>query len=273
MHRLSVNEVTSFRWSFFQDVVKYSALGVQTIGLWRSKVDEFGFEQAADLLSEMRLAVSSLSWAGGFTGSDGNSYRLALDDAIQALFQAHMVGADKLIIYPGGRNGHTHSHALRLLNNALEELLPVANDLGVQILLEQVTAPKSEANFLCDPQLCFDFLQNHCPQGVGLVVDLFHLGCNRNLIENFFRVADRVKLVQLSDRRIVNGEAVRCRLGSGEVPFDVWFDLLQEYEYSGQFEIKLHGYDFEHTDYSALIQRSREFYSYSFRHVSARTPN
>ena len=269
MHRLSINEISSFRWSFFQDAIKYSSLGCQNIGLWRTKIDEFGYEQAADLLYEMRLNVSSLGWAGGFTGSEGTSYRMAVDDAIEALYQAHMVGAENLIVYPGGRNGHTESHAVRLLATALEELVPIASDLGVRILLEQFMAPRNEANFLSRPELCCEFLSQACPPEVGLVIDLFHVGCSRRIANYFDRIAHRVKLVQLSDRRMRNNEPVRCRLGSGDVPFDAWIERLSDYE--GQFEIKLHGYDFENRNYWTELQHSRDFFDRTFRHIPVRS--
>ena len=136
MQRLSIHQFTSFRWSFFQDVIKYSSLGFDSIGLWRSKVEDYGIEESAQLLFEMQMSVSSLSWAGGFTGSDGKSFKLAVEDAIEAIYQAHLFGAGKLIVHPGGRNSHTESHAIRLLKTAVTELAPIANDLGVQLLLE-----------------------------------------------------------------------------------------------------------------------------------------
>ena len=136
MQRLSIHQFTSFRWSFFQDVIKYSSLGFDSIGHWRSKVEDYGIEESAQLLFEMQMSVSSLSWAGGFTGSDGKSFKLAVEDAIEAIYQAHSFGAGKLIVHPGGRNSHTESHAIRLLKTAVTELAPIANDLGVQLLLE-----------------------------------------------------------------------------------------------------------------------------------------
>ena len=85
MSRLSMNELTTFRWSFDEDVVQYQRAGYDAIGLWRRKLTDFGEERAVELLAESQLQVSSVFFAGGFTGSDGRSFAESIDDAAAAL--------------------------------------------------------------------------------------------------------------------------------------------------------------------------------------------
>jgi len=70
---IAVNEFSTLRWNFQEDVVKYASQGINKIGVSRDKVSDFGVDAAADLLFEMKMSVSSVNWAGGFTGSDGRS--------------------------------------------------------------------------------------------------------------------------------------------------------------------------------------------------------
>ena len=70
MARLAVNELTTFRWSFEEDVRAYAAAGITAIGVWRQKLADVGDVKGAGLLAAAGLAASSLQWAGGFTGSD-----------------------------------------------------------------------------------------------------------------------------------------------------------------------------------------------------------
>ena len=74
MVRLAVSELTTFRWSFEEDVAQYRAAGISAIGVWRQKLADIGEPKGTQLLTESGIAVSSLQWAGGFTGSDGHSY-------------------------------------------------------------------------------------------------------------------------------------------------------------------------------------------------------
>ena len=85
MGRLAISDLTTFRWSFEEDVARYSAAGVPAIGVWRQKLADLGDERGAELLAECGLVASSLQWAGGFTGSDGHSHEESLADARQAI--------------------------------------------------------------------------------------------------------------------------------------------------------------------------------------------
>ena len=256
MRRLSIHQFSSYRWSFFQDVIKYANLGFDSIGLWRSKVDEFGFEEAADLLFEMKMTPSSLSWAGGFTGSDGNTFKLAVEDGVEAVYQAHLLGANNLIIHPGGRNRHTESHALRIFKNALRELTATAQDLGIRLLIEPTFSGKSPWNFLTTVDQYADLLDEFEPAELGLVIDLFHIGRNKELFNQFGRIKDRIGVVQISDGRFRKDEFVRCDLGQGIIPVQQWLSLLEQHDYSGQYELELHGYHFENADYESVIRQN-----------------
>ena len=87
-------------------------------------------------MAESGLAVSNLLWAGGFTGSDGRSYRESLDDAGDAIRLAGDLGAKALVVYSGARAGHTQNHARRLIREALTELAPMAGDHGLVLAVE-----------------------------------------------------------------------------------------------------------------------------------------
>ena len=47
MARLSINEMTTYRWSFEEDVVQLRAAGIPAIGVWRQKLADYGEAKAA----------------------------------------------------------------------------------------------------------------------------------------------------------------------------------------------------------------------------------
>ena len=116
MAKLSVSETTTFRWPFEEDVAQYAAAGIPAIGVWRQKLSDCGLPKAVDLLGRSGLNVSHLFWAGGFTGSDGRSFRESVEDATEALRTAAALNCRTLVVYSGPRAGHTHNHARRLLS-------------------------------------------------------------------------------------------------------------------------------------------------------------
>ncbi len=129
--RLSVAEVSTFRWSFEEDVLRYRSHGFDAMGVWRMKLADYGEAKGADFLEENGMQVSSLSWAGGFTGNDGRSFREALHDALDAIETAAQIKAKTLVILTGSRMGHTRNHAKRMLTLALRELTEAARAVGV----------------------------------------------------------------------------------------------------------------------------------------------
>ena len=223
-------------------------------------MDEVGTEQAAEFLFEMQMEVSSLSWAGGFTGSEGSSYELGVHDAIQAVYQAYQLEAGKLIIYPGARNGHTHTHARRLLRDGLKEVVPYATDLGIQLLIEPVVRKNNPWSFMRQISEYHEILDEFRDDEVGIALDLFHIGNRVEFLRELPRYANRVALVQVADGRFMGDEFVRCPLGQGIVPIDNWLGALMQLGYDGLFEVELHGVEFETGDYQSTLLQSKSYF-------------
>ena len=263
MFRLSVSQFCSYRWSLFQDVVRYAKQGVPAIGLWRRKLDDFGHNNAIDLISEMKMDVSSLSWAGGFTGSGGDSFTTTVDDAIEAIVLAHALQAECLIIHPGSRNGHTNSHLSRLFRNALQTLVPIAEDYGVRLAVEPCLGfRKNTFNFFNSLPQQLEAIQDFSPQQVGLVLDLYHVGeiCQSESL--LTKLHPRIALVQLADYHTrTTANENRCPLGAGQVPIEKWLKCLAKIDYQGFVELELHGLNFQNQSYEKTIQESQSFLS------------
>ena len=102
---MSMNELSTYSWTFDEDVLRYAEAGYEAIGVWRSKLTDFGEDKGVELLREQQLKVSNLFWAGGFTGSDGRRYRESIEDAIEAIYLAEELAAECLVIYTGSRAG------------------------------------------------------------------------------------------------------------------------------------------------------------------------
>ncbi|MEZ6081693.1 MAG: hypothetical protein R3C56_40285 [Pirellulaceae bacterium] len=45
MLRLAVSELSTFRWSFEEDVLHYHEIGFEAIGIWRPKLADYGEEK------------------------------------------------------------------------------------------------------------------------------------------------------------------------------------------------------------------------------------
>lgn len=231
------------------------------MGLWRSKVEDFGQVEAIDLLHEMKMSVSSVHWAGGFTGGDGRSFNSAIEDAKDAIRLTSAVTANCLILHPGSRNFHTAANASRLINKALESLVPYASDFDVSLAIEPMCCGSCRQwTFVDNFKQTVELISRHPSQVLGIVLDLFHVGLSQEFADELPNLSDRIKLVQIADKnREIPFEDNRCPLGSGCVPIAHWLTLLSRLGYGGPYEIELHGFDMEGIEYSQMLQDSHRF--------------
>jgi sugar phosphate isomerase/epimerase len=263
MAQLSMNETTTYRWSFEEDVFAYAAAGIPAIGVWRQKLSDFGQAKAVELLAEHGLNVSHLFWAGGFTGSDGRTFRESLDDAAEALRSAGQLHAQNLIVYTGARSGHTLNHARRLAKDALKELAPLAAQVGTYLALEPMHPGCAGSwTFLTGVDEVLSLLEAVGSPLVKMVFDAYHLGHDPRIIDRVGELVPYIGLVQLGDARCTpNGEQNRCRLGDGRLPLQEIVAALVSAGYDGYYDVELIGEEIEAADYRALLDHAKRSFA------------
>jgi sugar phosphate isomerase/epimerase len=263
MAKLSVNETTTFRWSLEQDAAAYSAAGIPAIGVWRQKLSDLGAERAAEVLAEHQLEASHLFWAGGFTGSDGRSYRESVQDGCEAVRTAAGLKAGCLTVCSGARAGHTFNHANRLIKDALTEVAAVAEEHGVTLAIEPMhPGCAADCTFVTSLDEALRLLDTIGSPWVKMVFDTYHLGHDAALVARIPEITPRIALVQLGDaHQSPKGEQNRCRLGEGILPLSEIVGALKAAGYDGFYDVELLGEDVEASDYHSLLAHARTAYA------------
>jgi len=273
MLELSMNQVTTYRWSLEEDVENYRRAGYRSIGVWRHKLSEMEEELAVDFLAGSGLTVSSLACAGGFTGLGGVSFREGVEDAISALRLAARVQAGCLVVHPGGRNNHTSRHAFRLLRTALDELLPTAEHYEVPLALEPMhVACAASWTFLTDFECVSGLVSEYNTPYLKLALDTYHFPWNesdRNILSD---VAQHVGVVYLADRREPPSiDHDRCPLGRGQLPLADIVATLLEAGYTGPFDVRLMGTEIQQADYAPLLAQSQRAFAEILQAATSRS--
>ena len=279
---LSMNQVTTYRWTLEEDIHHYREAGYEAIGVWRQKLNDYNeteghgdqggseTQRGVDLLDESGLRVTNLQWAGGFTGSDGRSYSESVDDAVSAVRSAGRLRAGCLVIHPGGRNHHTIGHARRLLMMAIDTLLELAEPADVILALEPMHAAcAADWTFLTEIESAIHLIERFSSPHLKLVLDTYHFGHDRGMLDRLADLAPYLALVQLGDRRHRHTlDQERCPLGDGDVPLvDIVHGLLAA-GYDGDFDVELSGSDIEMVDYAQLLFDSRQYFDHLLSPVS-----
>ncbi len=189
------------------------------------------------------LKVSHLLWAGGFTGSDGRSYRESVEDASEALRTAAALQTGCLVVYSGARAGHTFNHARRLIQSALKELTPQAAESGVTLAVEPMHPGCAENwTFLTTLDETLALLDAVASPQVKIVFDAYHLGQDAGIVDRIAQFASQVAIVQLGDAKCPpHGEQNRCRLGDGVIPLREIVAALKAGGYDGYYDVRTAG--------------------------------
>ncbi|MGB0596930.1 MAG: sugar phosphate isomerase/epimerase family protein [Rubripirellula sp.] len=262
MNTLAVSQLSTLRWDLEEDVRAYSQRGFRGIGIYRPKLEDYGLDQTIELLADFGLSVTSLSWAGGFTGSDGRPYQEAVLDAINAVEDAANLQAETVIVLAGGRNNHIRNHARRTLCDALKQVAFVAEEFGVQLSIEPIHPGCGEEwSFLNDLRSTLDIIESVASPQLGIVLDTYHVGMDEEVVRWLPDVIPHLHLVQLGDaRHSPLGEMNRCLLGKGCVPIETILETLASHGYEGPLEAELIGEDVETLSYDELLDHTRDFF-------------
>lgn len=263
MMRLSMNELTTFRWSFDEDVHHYRRAGYEALGVWRRKLADFGEERAIELLLDSEMAVSNLIWAGGFTGNDGRSLRESLADAHEAIQTAYALKAGCLVLYTGGRNNHTQRHAKRLVYSVLEELVPMAQDYDVTLAIEPMhPACGGEWTILSCMDETLNLIADFDSPHLKIVYDSYHFPkASTGNYADLSAIAPLIAIAHLGDWSVPHGvDQERCPLGEGHAELEAIIHALIDGGFDGDFDVELFGAGGPDC-YEALLRNSRNYFN------------
>ena len=249
LRQISACQFSSRSWSLEEDLMGYRNFGFESIGVWRQKIEDYGVSDAVDLIHESSLSVSSLHFAGGFTG-DGCSLKDSVEDTLNAIDLAARLNANCLLIHPGSLNNHLKSHISNVFQSVLDQILPYAENRDVQLVVEPVLdQPYSKFTFYQSIDETIELLDANPTLGIAL--DLYHTGMDAIAFDCLPDFVDRIKLVQLADRTLESWDlqkrrenerkSYRLPLGEGDIQIERWLSRLSGLGYRGPFELELFG--------------------------------
>ena len=136
--RLSPNSATTKKWTLAEAVDGCVRAGIPAIGPWRDVVHDAGLDQAAALIKDAGLRVSSLCRGGFLTAPDPAGQAAALADNRAAILEAVALDTQELFLVVGGLAPGEKDvvAARRRVADRLEDLAPFAADHGIRLVLE-----------------------------------------------------------------------------------------------------------------------------------------
>jgi sugar phosphate isomerase/epimerase len=248
LDRLSLNQATVRHLSLEEAVALCVRHEIPAIGLWRDRVAEAGLARAAAAVRAAGLHVSSLCRGGFFTRAGSAEREAALADNRAAAAEAAELGADALILVCGGLVPGCRDLGLarRMIADAIGELVPVAQRLGVRLGIEALhpmfCADRCVISSLGE---AVDLAAAFPAETVGVVVDTYHVWWDARLAEEIARagaLGRRIFSYQVCDWVVplpADTLLGRGHLGDGMIDFGPVSAAVTAAGYRGYVEVEI----------------------------------
>ena len=176
--------------------------------------------------------------------------RIAIDGAAQGLAAAATLGAKCAVLHLGWQKDDWTAHSYGWSKEAVSELMAVANNVGVKLLLENIISPGTRVGKL------LELLDEVDPQHqVGICLDLGHANIEGDVAQELLLALPRLDHIHLHDND-GHDDSHLCP-GSGCIAWPQVIELLRENGFDGYAALELR-------DYSRGAQQTSQILSNHF---------
>jgi sugar phosphate isomerase/epimerase len=266
LRRLSLNQKTTNSLTLPEAVDACRRAQLESIGVWREPVADFGVQRSARLLRDAGLRVSSLCRGGFLTAVDRDEAAAAFADNVSAIREAAELDAQCLVMVVGGLPPGSKDlpGARRRVVDAIDELAPVAAEHGVRLALEPMHPIfTADRGVLTTMAQTLDIAERYPAEQVGVAVDTFHVWWDPDLDAQLARARGRILCFQICDWITpLPPDALLSRgmVGDGHIDFRRIFDLVCEAGYDGDVEVEIFNADVWATNADAVVATMKARY-------------
>jgi sugar phosphate isomerase/epimerase len=164
--------------------------------------------------------------------------KIRIRHTLDSLKVAKQIGCPNISVPPGGPlDGMSRREALQLFHQGLEQVVPLAEELGVMILVE----PEPDLMIESTPQFR-EFIKDVQSASIGLNFDIGHFFCvgedPRRSFEELFQWVGHVHLEDIAPGREHN----HLIAGGGAIDFKAVFTAMVQLGYAGDITLELYTY-------------------------------
>jgi sugar phosphate isomerase/epimerase len=250
--RLSINSLSTARWTLSQDLDLYARLGIGRAGLYVDKLEAAGSGTAVEQVLAAGISVSHV-FTRGPTPSDPSRWpdeRARLIDAVEV---GAGVGAPLLSLTTGPAGGLPWDRAVEGLAEALAPVQAAAEGRGMQVAIEQTLPVRVEIGFVHSLR---DSVEVAHRTGLRVVMEANYCSGERDLASTIRAAAPVLGMVQLSD--LVPPSTTipdRAVPGDGVLPLASIIEMTLAAGYAGAFELETMGARIEEEGYESACRR------------------
>ena len=250
--RLSIDALSSFNWSFDQDLALWRELEAKWAALLISKIAD-DIPGKVRRLHDAGIQLSTVV-TGAFDLSRPETWE-AHREHLQVVIDAVAgVGGKTTYGTPGRTTGAPWSEVADIFCEAIAPSVAYAKAKGVQLAIEP--SLRTDASFVNTLRDAVDLCER---TGLGVIVDFANCWMERDLGEVISRAGPHIALVQIDDV-IIGGPGRptpggRVNIGDGDLPVRRLMQYVLATGYQGPFDLEVLGPVVEAEGYAASLRR------------------
>ncbi len=240
--RLSLNQITTQRWSLREAVEGCACGGIPAIGLWRDKVAEAGLKESKQIVRDAGLHVSCYCRGGWFAAPTAAERQKRLDDNRRAIDEAAELNAEMLVLVCGPAPDRDIATGRAMVEEGIATIVPYAQQravrLGIEPLHPMYAAERSVVVTLAQ---ALSVAERFDPSVVGVLVDVYHVWWDPELYAQIRRAAGRIVGLHVSDWLVPTPDLLHGRgmMGDGVIEIRRIRSAVDETGYSGFIEVEI----------------------------------
>lgn len=245
LSRLALNLITVGTSHHFEQILDACvAHRIQVISPWRAHYEAVGVKQAASLLQERSISVSTVCRISEFGAADSEAaWQRALTEAHQVIEEAATLRAASITVVGGGLpvGGGSLVQARERIERGIEQVLPSARAAGVTLAIEalhpMVAAERGGINTIAQAVA----MATRLGEGAGVMIDAYNTWWDPALKDSIANAKGRIAGYQLSDWLVPTTDMAfdRGMPGEGVIDLPAIRKMLQEADFQGPHEIEI----------------------------------
>jgi sugar phosphate isomerase/epimerase len=240
--RLSLNQMTVNQWNVREAVEACVRHKVPEIGLWRHKIAESGIAEAARIVRENGIRVSSLCRGGMFPAATAAERQERIDDNRRAIDEARELGTSTLVLVCGAAPDRDIDAARRMVHEGIAAVVDHAAASGVQLGIEPLHPMfAADRSVIVSLRESIDLAEKFEAKHVGVVIDVYHVWWDVDLYEQILRAHGRILSFHVNDWIVPPPDHLKGRgmMGDGTIEIQRMRHAVEAAGYSGPIEVEI----------------------------------
>ena len=266
-----ISEVTTWPWSFADDVARYPTLGAAAIEIWEFKLDGDAARRREQLASVRAQGLAVSSFQADIHSlfpthlkrepPDVDARRDAFRETLDTL--APLLPGTVFVLNTGIAAHGDVATAFDITVAEYRDLARHAEELGVRLALEPLhPLAMNEDSFAWNLEDALDIVAAVGHESLGICADIWNLAGQYDLRARLARCAGKIFIAQVSDYRRPHSFLDRLAVGDGSIDYRPFLDGLHDAGYDGPLVLEIFSKDVPDSlydgDLNAVVSRSRE---------------